>query len=131
MAESPPKQMRAATPRSLYCLAADDNPINLRLLSTFVEKLHHKHSLATNGLEAVLAYKNACSKNVRFDVILMDINMPEMDGLEATREIRAYERDEGLEPVTIIALTGVASSEAQQEAHVRSEERRVGKECPV
>ena len=41
-----------------------------------------------------------------------------MDGLEATRQIRSHERDLGLPPVTIIALTGLASSEAQQEAHV-------------
>jgi CheY-like chemotaxis protein len=67
------------------------------------------------------AYKGACQESsplaARIDVILMDINMPEMDGMEATRQIRAYERDHELPPVTIIALTGVASSEAQQEAH--------------
>jgi signal transduction histidine kinase/CheY-like chemotaxis protein len=110
-------QMRPNTPRPLNCLAADDNPINLRLLRCFIEKLHHKHSLAINGVEAVTLYK-AARPEERFDVVLMDINMPEMNGLEATRQIRAYERDAGLKPVTIIALTGVASSEAQQEAHV-------------
>ncbi|KAF2277114.1 uncharacterized protein EI97DRAFT_361720, partial [Westerdykella ornata] len=119
---NPLKQMRPLTPRPLHCLAADDNPINLRLLRTFVDKLHHKHTLATNGREAVAAFKEAASHSrpgtIPFDVVLMDINMPEMDGLEATRQIRAYERDAGLKPVTIIALTGVASSEAQQEAHV-------------
>jgi CheY-like chemotaxis protein len=116
---SPSKSMRPLTPRPLNCLAADDNPINLRLLRTFIHKLHHAYGLATNGREAVEAYVAAASNpSKRFDVILMDINMPEMDGLEATRQIRAHERDLGLKPVTIIALTGVASSEAQQEAHV-------------
>lgn len=117
---SPTKATRP-TPRAINCLAADDNPINLRLLRTFIEKLHHKHGLATNGLEAVARFKEAAAglHGLRpFDVVLMDINMPEMDGLEATRQIRAHERDAGLNPVTIIALTGVASSEAQQEAHV-------------
>lgn len=103
--------------RPLHCLAVDDNPINLRLLRTFIDKLHHKHTLATNGVEAVSTYKAATTRT-RIDVVLMDINMPEMDGLEATRQIRTYERDLGLPPVTIIALTGLASSEAQQEAHV-------------
>ncbi|KAL1594548.1 hypothetical protein SLS60_010308 [Paraconiothyrium brasiliense] len=107
---------------TLNCLAVDDNPINLRLLRSFVEKLGHRHVLAKNGLEALDAYKNATIESAlptasRVDVILMDINMPEMDGLEATRQIRAHERDNSLPPVTIIALTGLASSEAQQEAH--------------
>lgn len=108
-------------PRALNCLAVDDNPINLRLLRSFIDKLNHRHVLATNGLEALEAYKATCEdtppSTARIDVILMDINMPEMDGMEATRQIRAHERDKGLAPVTIIALTGVASSEAQQEAH--------------
>jgi CheY-like chemotaxis protein len=115
----PSKSMRPLTPRPLNCLAADDNPINLRLLRTFIDKLHHTYGLATNGREAVEAYVATASDPAkRFDVVLMDINMPEMDGLEATRQIRAHERDLGLKPVTIICLTGVASSEAQQEAHV-------------
>lgn len=125
--------------RSLNCLAVDDNPINLRLLRTFVDKLGHRHVLAVNGLEALDKYKSAqdhstvngsatqphtaaakaaaAEMTARIDVILMDINMPEMDGLEATRQIRAHEIRNGLSPVTIIALTGVASTETQQEAN--------------
>ncbi|KAF2735301.1 hypothetical protein EJ04DRAFT_216496 [Polyplosphaeria fusca] len=111
-----PKKATATPERQLNCLAVDDNPINLRLLRTFIEKLGHRHSLATNGVEALHAVKDAQSGPDRFDVVLMDINMPEMDGMESTRQIRTFERDAGLPPVSIIALTGVADSEAQQEA---------------
>jgi signal transduction histidine kinase/CheY-like chemotaxis protein len=133
------KSMYSAPTRSLNCLAVDDNPINLRLLRTFIDKLGHRHVLAVNGLEALDTYKSAqdhsivtgsatqahtaptkaaaTGLNSCIDVILMDINMPEMDGLEATRQIRAHEIRNGLSPVTIIALTGVASTETQQEAN--------------
>jgi len=123
------KSIYSKPTRALNCLAVDDNPINLRLLRTFVDKLGHRHVLAVNGLEAVEAYKSAqtpvpsntssqaADDFSRIDVVLMDINMPIMDGLEATRQIRAHEIRNNLPKVTIIALTGVADSEIQQEAN--------------
>jgi CheY-like chemotaxis protein len=131
-AVAPPlkKSIYAKPTRALNCLAVDDNPINLRLLRTFVDKLGHRHVLAMNGLQAVEAYKAAQTPELfsdpsidgpgdssRIDVVLMDINMPIMDGLEATRQIRAHEIRNNLPKVTIIALTGVADSEIQQEAN--------------
>jgi CheY-like chemotaxis protein len=128
---TPPRKSIYMKPtRALNCLAVDDNPINLRLLRTFVDKLGHRHVLATNGLEAVEAYKtaqtptsgttlsHAAEEFSRIDAVLIDINMPIMDGLEATRQIRAYEIRNNLPKVTIIALTGVADSEIQQEANL-------------
>ncbi|CAA9962734.1 hypothetical protein PTNB73_03635 [Pyrenophora teres f. teres] len=118
MTSSPVKPSRYQKPtRALRCLCVDDNPINLRLLRTFVDKLGHKHVLAADGLEALEIYKDSDSDETRIDVVLMDINMPVMDGLEATRQIRAHEIRSNLPKVTIIALTGVADTDIQQEAN--------------
>ncbi|RAR08948.1 sensor histidine kinase response regulator [Stemphylium lycopersici] len=116
---SPIKQSRYTKPtRALRCLCVDDNPINLRLLRTFVDKLGHQHILAADGLEALETYKASNDEEEsRIDVVLMDINMPVMDGLEATRQIRAHEIRHNLPKVTIIALTGVADTDIQQEAN--------------
>lgn len=124
VSRAPAKKSLYSKPvRSLNCLCVDDNPINLRLLRTFINKLGHHHVLATNGLEALEHYKTVHSSLLpsdeanHIDVVLMDINMPEMDGLEATRQIRAHEIRNGLPKVTIIALTGVADADIQQEAN--------------
>ncbi len=117
------KTIYAKPTRSLNCLCVDDNLINLRLLRTFVNKLGHRHALACNGLEALEHYKASNTFGLpqeqanRIDVIFMDINMPVMDGLEATRQIRAHELRNGLPKVTIIALTGVGDSEVQNDAN--------------
>ena len=65
------------------------------------------------GSEALSKYKEAAGG---FDIILMDISMPVMDGIESTREIRKYEREIRSEPARIIALTGVASESARDDA---------------
>jgi CheY-like chemotaxis protein len=115
---NPPRASKYLKPsRALRCLCVDDNPINLRLLRTFVDKLGHQHVLAADGLEALEAYKASSDEESRIDVVLMDINMPIMDGLEATRQIRAHEIRSNLPKVTIIALTGVADTDIQQEAN--------------
>jgi CheY-like chemotaxis protein len=112
----------------LSILAVDDNPINLTLLRHWVLRLGHNPITATNGADAVSKYKFHCTSAPatiaglpatppsRFDAVLMDISMPHMDGMEATRQIRAHEAQLGLKPAKIIALTGLASAQAQQEA---------------
>lgn len=87
---------------SLAILVVDDNPINLKLAVALVTQAGHAASVATNGLEAIAA----CQARA-VDVILMDVQMPDMDGLEATRRIRALERDR-TERVAIIAITANA-----------------------
>jgi signal transduction histidine kinase/DNA-binding NarL/FixJ family response regulator len=96
-----------------HLLLVDDNPINLKILTTIVKKMFCTFVPASNGLEAVQIYK---SSNHHFDVIFMDISMPVMDGFTATREIRAYEREMKLPPSKIVALTGLGSAASRQEA---------------
>ncbi|HVO97044.1 MAG TPA: response regulator [Bryobacteraceae bacterium] len=86
----------------LRILVAEDNPVNLRLTQRLVEKLGHHTTVVANGREAVEAVDRE-----RFDVVLMDSQMPEMDGYEAAATIRALERRTGRH-VPIIAVTADA-----------------------
>ncbi|KAH7401588.1 hypothetical protein BKA66DRAFT_405445 [Pyrenochaeta sp. MPI-SDFR-AT-0127] len=98
---------------STRILVADDNSINRRLLAAFLNKHNIPYQEASNGLEAFNAYKDDA---LRFKVILMDMSMPVMDGMTATRAIREYERSRKLPRCCIIALTGLASASAKLEA---------------
>jgi signal transduction histidine kinase/DNA-binding response OmpR family regulator len=93
--------MRAA--RRLRVLVAEDNPVNQKLAQHLLERRGHTPILVTNGREAVGA-----ATGDGFDLILMDLQMPEMDGFEATNVIRTRERDAHTPRVPIIALTAHA-----------------------
>lgn len=84
---------------SLAILLAEDVVINQELAKIMLEKAGHHVTIACNGLEAVEQFKNN-----HFDLILMDMQMPEMDGLQATRAIRALEAP-GQPGIQIIAMT--------------------------
>jgi CheY-like chemotaxis protein len=88
--------------RPLRFLVAEDNSVNQRFAVRLLEKEGHSVFVASTGLEAVQAYRTQ-----QFDMILMDVQMPEMDGLEATGAIRAVERQRGGH-IPIIALTAHA-----------------------
>ncbi|KAK3300382.1 uncharacterized protein B0H64DRAFT_14194 [Chaetomium fimeti] len=89
--------------RSFEILLAEDNTVNQRLAVKILEKYHHVVTVVGNGKEAVDAVKRK-----KFDVILMDVQMPIMGGFEATGKIREYERSLGSQRTPIIALTAHA-----------------------
>ncbi|OKP10448.1 Hybrid signal transduction histidine kinase A [Penicillium subrubescens] len=129
----------APTHHQPYALLVEDNPVNLRILKTFVTKEGWSCETASNGLEAVERFRENPSK---FAVVIIgrlnssrststkltdnsDISMPIMNGFKASRTIRQFEREHFDKkssskprwyPTSIIALTGLDSAAAQQEA---------------
>jgi len=89
-------------------LLAEDNIVNQKVAMKMLEKYGHTVEIVENGHQAVEAVKAKVSSNQRFDVILMDVSMPLMGGMEATELIRAWEADTGAKRTAIIALTAHA-----------------------
>jgi signal transduction histidine kinase/CheY-like chemotaxis protein len=120
------------TTKAPMLLLVDDNSINLTLLATFAKKHKYSYLTAQDGQLAVDAFENAHKKlgsrnssdepdtsteeSGMPSVILMDINMPVMDGYEAVQRIRAYEKKHELTAAKIIAVTALQSEAAQAEA---------------
>jgi signal transduction histidine kinase/ActR/RegA family two-component response regulator len=98
-----------------HVLLVEDHPINIKILAAFVRKLNHTFATASNGLEAVQLYKDSL-QGTRFDVVFMDINMPVMNGFEATREIRQLEAEAAVPRCRVVALTGPCSAADRAEA---------------
>jgi two-component system, sensor histidine kinase and response regulator len=94
--------------RSARILVAEDNAVNQKLIARLLEKKGHRVDVVANGREAVDAVTR-----VGYDLVLMDVQMPEMDGLEATREIRATDRPD-VARIPIIALTANAMQGDQE-----------------
>lgn len=115
-----PAKSDFAINRQLHVLVVDDIPTNRELLRTMLTRMGDVVVLAVNGIEAIDAVQR-----VPFDVVLMDVNMPEMDGLEATRRIRALGGRAGRVP--ILALTAGATEADQQRSYAAGMNAHVAK----
>ena len=98
--------------KSLAILVAEDNKINALLACSLLAKLGHRPTVVADGAAAVAAWSAAQDGGTPYDVILMDVQMPGTDGLEATRQIRATESGERRTP--IVALTANAYAEDRE-----------------
>lgn len=95
--------------RQLNLLVAEDNLVNQTLAMRLLEKIGHKVTIANNGIEAIQQWQAQ-----RFDAILMDVDMPEMNGYEATLRIRKEEQGTG-QHIPIVAMTAHAMQGAREE----------------
>jgi len=92
------RPLEAEKTLSLKILVVDDDALGRRLMHLILTKEGHRVEVAANGLEAVEAVKQN-----KFDIVFMDLNMPDMGGMEASRKIRAWEN--GDSHTFIVALT--------------------------
>jgi PAS domain S-box-containing protein len=98
------------TERSLKILLAEDNSINASVAEKFLESLGHKSVLAADGVQVI----RTLLSGERFDLVLMDVEMPEMDGLEATRRIRSGEAGYENTRIPVIAMTAHALNDFRE-----------------
>lgn len=98
------QQARMIASRPLHILVAEDNKINQVIITAILQGLGHSHEMVSDGAQAVEAARRG-----RFDLVLMDIRMPSMDGMQALEAIRQHGGPAALIP--IVALTADASAE--------------------
>jgi PAS domain S-box-containing protein len=99
--EAPGEQRR----KGLSILVAEDNEINALLMRSLLARLGHDTVIATNGAAALESWAAARSAGTPYDLVLMDIQMPELDGIEAAKRIRQLEAEQAGAPTPILALT--------------------------
>ena len=100
----PPEAITLEASKGGHVLLAEDNPVNAIVAEATLANLGVQVTRVENGLEALAELERDHS----YDVVLMDCQMPEMDGIEATRRLRAWEHDHGKRPVPVVALTANA-----------------------
>ena len=100
--------------RNLSVLVAEDNEINALLTRALLTKLGHRPTVTTSGAAALEAWQAAHGTGTPYDLVLMDLHMPGLDGLEAARRIRAAEAELGRHRTPIVALTADAFAEERE-----------------
>jgi signal transduction histidine kinase/CheY-like chemotaxis protein len=100
--------------KRLSILVAEDNEINALLARALLVRLGHRPTIAGNGEAAVESWAAARAAGAPYDLILMDVQMPVMDGLQAARRIRTAEADAGDKPARMLALTANAQTEDRE-----------------
>lgn len=110
--ESGPSKAAVKTQRSkLKILCAEDNSVNQLVIKGYLKELGHEIKLASDGIETVAAY---LEEGESYDLLLIDCEMPVMDGFEATRIIREYERKNKKSEKPIIAITAHGFGEQKE-----------------
>ncbi|WFU24836.1 ATP-binding protein [Bradyrhizobium sp. CB1717] len=106
LAPEPPAEATGAAPvKGLSILVAEDNEINALLMRSLLTKLGHRVVIAVHGEAALESWLAASSAGTPYDLVLMDIQMPQLDGIEATKRIRTHEATIGGRHTPILALT--------------------------
>ncbi|OYW38100.1 MAG: hypothetical protein B7Z42_08620 [Brevundimonas sp. 12-68-7] len=108
--------------RALRILVADDHPTNLKVAELILRPIGAEVISATNGAEALLSFRTQT-----LDLILMDMQMPVMDGLAAVRSIRAFEMASNRQPVPILMLTANAQPEHVEAGQIAGANGHVAK----
>ena len=107
-AAAAPRELEGPPPQRLDVLVAEDHAVNRQVLAALLDSLGHRAHFVPNGAEAIAAVQRQ-----RFDLVLMDLHMPDIDGIEATRRIRALpERTAATVP--IVALTADAFTDTRE-----------------
>ena len=105
---------RARPGKTLSILVAEDNDINALLARALLAKLGHRPNVVSSGAAAIESWQAGQAAGTPYDLVLMDLHMPGVDGFEATARIRAAEAERGSPRTRIVALTANASAEDRE-----------------
>ena len=114
--------LETAVARGLHVLVVEDHPVNRQILTLMLERLPARVTCADDGLQGVAAFEAQT-----FDVILMDLRMPLMDGYEAMRRIRTIEAERGLPRTPIIVISAHTTPADVRQATIAGADHHMGK----